>query len=168
MAPDTRTGNHSGDDFDRQVARLAARLRDEGQAPARDLWPDIDAALDRQAPASTGRRRTGNGRTFALAASVLLLVGMGYIAMQQRHGPIGATNLDAVPAVVRAGGPVVSGLQAGAQAVDRALHDLQAALDAAPEDANLPRLILMIHQSRARLLRSQIKAETGAMAPAGL
>jgi len=32
--------------FDRQTAALAARLRDGGVEPARDLWPELSAALD--------------------------------------------------------------------------------------------------------------------------
>jgi hypothetical protein len=48
----------------------------------------------------------------------------------------------------------------GLRAVEAALDELQAALVMSPDDPDLSRLFLMIHQSRGRLLRLQADGGT--------
>ena len=80
--------------LDRQMDSLAGPLRDKGISPRRDLWPDINQAIDRAEAMAGGIRKTrtrplAGWRIAALAASVLLLVGVGLV---QRGGLPG--NLD--------------------------------------------------------------------------
>jgi anti-sigma-K factor RskA len=128
--------------MDRQVAQLAARLRDQGVAPDRDLWPDIDAALDKveQQPLRPRRRTEGRlWRMVALAATLALAVGLGYVGTQ---GPDGQ--------------PADLAVNAGASSLeklDHTLGELNQALSLDPENRNLSRLVLLVHRSRADILR---------------
>jgi ferric-dicitrate binding protein FerR (iron transport regulator) len=128
--------------MDRQVAQVAARLKDQGVAPGRDLWPDIDAALDKVEQQPLRPRRRPEGRVWrgvALAATLALAVGLGYVGMQ---GPDGQ--------------PADLAVNAGAsplEKLDHTLGELNQALSLDPENRNLSRLVLLVHRSRADILR---------------
>ncbi|MBM4132073.1 hypothetical protein FJ250_13790 [bacterium] len=174
------------DTFDRQVATAAARLREGGVEPARDLWPELAAALDAAGDAHrdahrdarhgahTGRRGARPAwprwSQAALAASVVLAIGLGLTT----RGPAPGGTAGA-PAAVPADGPAamatpspassaaaspVAAAREGLRAVAAALAEVEAALSQSPDDPDLSRLVLMIHHSRGRLLRLQ--AESGA------
>lgn len=161
--------------FDRQVGALAARLRDEGVAPERDLWPDISRALDAAGdPGRAHGRRTVARRGVlwagaALAACVLVAVGAGLTGVRPGSAPVArlpgapaaagtAASAPALPAAAPTPGPVAT--RQGLRAVEAALDELQAALAQAPDDPDLSRLVLMIHHSRGRLLRLQADGGT--------
>jgi hypothetical protein len=147
------------DAFVGRLSALAAALREDGVEPARDLWPDIERALD--TTGATGRRATRYkaARTWtgaALAATVLLAIGLGVADL--RPGP------DVRPAIpvardtttLQPGGSAGSATaRQGLHAVDQALNELQAALRQSPNDPDLSRLVMLIHHSRGRLLRLQ-------------
>jgi hypothetical protein len=159
--------------LDRQVSALAARLRDEGVAPERDLWPDISRALDAAgAPGRAVGRRTAarSGSLWAaaaLAACVLVAVGAGLTGVRPGSDPVARSpevpaadgnrrkRWAGVGADVRTGGHAP-----GLRAVEAALDELQAALVLSPDDPDLSRLVLMIHHSRGRLLRLQADGGT--------
>lgn len=154
----------AGDEaFTGRLSALAAGIREDGVEPARDLWPDIERALD--ATGAAGRRSTryGAARTWAgaaLAATVLFAIGLGVADL--RPGPEGRTAAPVsrgavAPQPVGSTGPAPA--RQGLHAVDQALNDLQAALRQSPDDPDLSRLVMLIHHSRGRLLRLQ--AEDG-------
>jgi hypothetical protein len=181
MKPDPN-GQPVGDSFSRRLAELSAQLREEGVPPARDLWPDLDHALDR-AMATGGRpqmarrglarrglarrilARGGPWLTAALAATVLVLVGLGVVGREpapgNAPGNVIGGRLAARPAAETApaaaaplSGPAATRL--GLRAVEAALDELQAALKQSPNDPDLSRLVLVIHHSRGRLLHQQV------------
>lgn len=159
--------------FDRQAGALAVRLREDGVAPARDLWPELSAALDAAGDPSAGARAGRRGARpawpqwsqAALAAGVVLAIGLGLTARGPAPGgsaavpnagpaavstPVPETSADASP---------VAAAREGLRAVAQALAEVEAALTQSPDDPDLSRLVLMIHHSRGRLLRLQ--AENG-------
>lgn len=159
--------------LERQVSALAARLRDEGIAPERDLWPDISRALDAAgAPGRAVGRRTAarSGSLWAaaaLAACVLVAVGAGLTGVRPGSDPVArspevpaadGTGANVGPASAPTSGPVAT--RQGLRAVEAALDELQAALVLSPDDPDLSRLVLMIHHSRGRLLRLQADGGT--------
>ncbi len=172
MRDDSRRSPHPGDAdgltaadrrLDLQIGRTARRLRDEGAPPPRDLWPDIAAGIDQVERRRLPRRRSaGLRRAAALAACLLLLLGFGLVE-RVGEGPAGPAAESAPPAA-DSGSPWA----AGREAVEVAFADLNAAFDVAPEDANISRLIMLLHRSRSRLLREEIHQETGAAARPGL
>lgn len=160
--------------FDRQTAALAARLRDGGVEPARDLWPELSAALDAAGTPHGGARAGRRGARpawprwsqAALAASVVLAIGLGLTARGPAPGgtasspPAGpAAESTPTPSTPTAASPAATARE-GLRAVARALAEVEAALAQSPDDPDLSRLVLMIHHSRGRLLRLQ--AESGA------
>jgi len=176
MKPELPT-QPAGDALSRRLAELSAQLREEGVPPARDLWPDLDRALDRApatgaAPQGSGGRlvqgrlasrrlvRGGPWLTAALAATVLVMVGLGVVGRGTAPGTAPEAHLASRPAPETApaaaapvAGPAATRL--GLRAVEAALDELQAALRQSPNDPDLSRLVLMIHHSRGRLLRLQ-------------
>lgn len=149
----------TGDAFARQLAALSAQLRDCGVPPARDLWPDLERALDRSPaagfPPISARRRLVSGGLWvsaALAATVLLVVGFG---LAGRGNVPGAAQRGPVAALAPAPVPENVATRQGLRAAEQALADLQTALKRSPDSPDLSRLVLMIHHSRGRLLRLQ-------------
>jgi hypothetical protein len=129
------------------LERLAGQLRDTGVAPDRDLWSDINAAIDRREQVS-GRaaRRPGRGRRLrfaAMAAALTLMLAAGWAHVRS------VNENGALPEIAgrwesRAGGLAV---------IDQALDELTLALADDPENGNLSHLVLMIHKTRGNLLR---------------
>lgn len=163
--------------FERRLEQLAPRLRDDGLEPGRDLWPAISAAID---AAAAPRRRDGLAvtprpaqawwPTAALAAAIVLMIGVGLAGRRPGDADPAAGARATAPATAAAGdaAPAVEGAAAGQPAtaardglreVGRALADVQSALTQAPDDPDLARLVMLIHHSRGRLLRLQ--AEDG-------
>lgn len=149
--------------FARQVALAAARLREQGVPPEHDLWPGISLALDAAAREAAGGRRARPAPALhrwpatALAASVLLAIGVGLSGWRGDPADTGGPQVQAPVPVSAAARPEAGadGARDGLRAVGAALDELQAALALAPDDPDLSRLVLMIHHSRGRLLRLQ-------------
>lgn len=156
----------AGTAFDRQLSAAAACLREDGVPPAHDLWPGISLALDKAEAggARPGRRRPARRwAQAALAASVLLAVGLGLSGWQPGGSPGTARGPQPAPgsgdqAAASPTGPAAT--RQGLRAVEAALDEVQAALAQSPDDPELSRLVRLIHHSRGRLLRLQ--AEGGA------
>ena len=149
--------NHDHD-LDKQLDRLAPKLRDTGISPERDLWPDIDQAISRVNGVRPvhGRRLTG-WRIVALAASVLLLVGVGLVQQSGVPGKSSmpqATRDENVGPLAGAELTVSEDGPGSMQQVDQALADLRRALAADPNNSSLSRLVMMIHKSRGNLTRN--------------
>ncbi len=144
--------NQQGSDpLDQQLNRVTRALRDTGIAPERDLWPEIEQAIDQAGPIGSIRTHNLAGwRVVALAASVLLLVGIGLV----QHG-----GLPGNPSDFQALGPEsrIENPASSRQVVDQALVDLNEALAADPYNTSLSRLVLMIHKSRGKMIRNTAK-----------
>lgn len=125
--------------LDRQITQLAGQLREQGLSPERDLWPAIDGALDRLEKTRLRRmRRPGlpglpdAWRVASLAACLALVLGLGYVGRTTSSPPDHYSDL---------------------RRLDNTLQDLNEALQQDPENQNLARLVLMVHKSRADVLR---------------
>lgn len=132
---------------DKQLQRLAGQLRDTGIAPDRDLWPDINAAIDAEESKTesrpTGRSAAGYWRLAGVAAALVLMLTAGWVGI----GSI--TDEAALPHVADD-----SGGQAGGLAVlNKALDELNLALADDPDNRSLSQLVLMVHKTRGNLLR---------------
>ncbi len=133
--------------LDQQLDRLTPKLKETGISPERDLWPDINRALDHvdQIPAIRNRGLTG-WRIVALAASVLLLVGVGLV----QHGSLPGKSSDYQASL---DGTPPSNMEV----LDQALADLNSALASDPNNSNLSQLVLMIHKSRGKMIRNAVR-----------
>ena len=140
------------DQRDKQLERLAGQMRDTGTSPDRDLWPDINAAIDREEPRSAHRaprRKRGSWlRPAAVAAALTLMLAAGWVGINSITG-------DAITADV--GSPGIVGESViparGLAVIDKALDELTLALADDPENRNLSHLVLMVHKTRGNLLR---------------
>lgn len=146
--------------LDRQLERLNARLREDGVAPERDLWPDIDRAIASVDRIGARPKRTPQvWRIAALAACLLLVVGIGLV----QFGGLGAGGQPGAPVAGQDApvGPVaMTGTDDGPssmQLVDKALDELNTALAQDPNNKSLSRLILMLHRSRGDLVRNSAR-----------
>jgi hypothetical protein len=138
------------DRIDEQVQRLAGSLRDEGVAPPRDLWGEIDAAISvaEQHQLRPGTRRPWP-RVFASAAAVAVLVVAGWWGMQQPTlEPLADTPTEWAAAPAEG---------SNLDMVNQALNELNVALAADPDNRSLANLSLMLHQSRGRLMRQNME-----------
>ena len=144
--------------LDRQIDNLTDSLRDQGLAPGRDLWPGIDEAIGRTEQASRGALRAGwlsGWRMAALAASLALIIGVGYV------GTTGDGSLEAYRAgteqdinlAYSPGNIAAADNPSALQRLDRSLGELNEALIKDPENRNLSRLVLLVHKSRANIMR---------------
>jgi hypothetical protein len=130
---------------DRQLQRLAGQMRDTGVAPNRDLWPDINAAIDLEEsrPRSSRPRPANPWRLAAVAAALVLMLAAGWVG-------IGSITGEAViPGVAEDSVDQESGLAV----IDRALDELNLALADDPENRSLSQLVLMVHKTRGSLMR---------------
>ena len=133
--------------------RRQLRELQQPQTPRRDLWPAIDAALDQtdarsSAPASawSARRRTLAG--VAMAASLLLVVGMGWRLWLTVHTAssesVGTTShANWKPADPRLAGAAIE--------LDAARLELKMAIEQAPDSAALQRLLRHTERQQAQL-----------------
>jgi hypothetical protein len=143
---------HREDRLDAQLRHAAGELRDRGQAPPRDLWPDIDAAITaaERRQLRAGEARPSRWLPWAAAAAMAMIALGGWWTSRQ-------------PAVPGGGGPVVAsrttlpppGSPAPADeltAIDAALDEVTSALAADPDNRSLTNLAMMLHRSRGRVL----------------
>jgi len=147
----------NNDHQDNQLSRLAGQIREEGTAPDRDLWPDIDAAIDRAEHRSVIRSPRRKGRPWlrlaAVAAALTVMLAAGWAGIRSITGDaiIGGVTTQEVASL---DGAVESETPASCLAViDQALDELILALKDDPENRNLSHLVLMVHKTRGNLLR---------------
>ncbi len=145
--------------MDRQVGRLAARMRDEGVPPPRDLWPEIDARLEDR-PGVVGRQSSDHRwRLAAVAATLLLLLGSGYFSggresLSSRGGMAAAEGrgeAEAPASLVALAVPESGHLL---RMMNETIGELEEAQTLVPENLKLSRLTVLAHQGRAELLRA--------------
>ena len=141
---------------DRQLERLAGQIRDTGVAPDRDLWPEINSAIDRQEHRSGNRNRlAGSGswpRLIASAAVMAVMLAAGWAGIRsvtENPVPPGAGPRAGLPG----GTSTPAGPGGGLEVIDQALDELTLALAEDPENRNLSHLVLVIHKTRGNLLR---------------
>lgn len=120
--------------LDRRITEAAGRLRDQGLSPDRDLWPGIDAALDRleRPRGRRGPRLPEAWRLTSLAACLALVLGLGSVGRQAPQVQDGYSDL---------------------RRLDDTLQELNEALQQDPDNQGLARLVLLVHKSRADVLR---------------
>lgn len=154
----------AGRSLERQLERLAPKLRETGIAPGRDLWPDIEAEIARREPGLRSGRGLSPWRIAALAASLLLVVGVGWV---QWNGAIPDAGPDPAPNGLRTAAPAAPGpvaavadedpLESSRNLLDDALDRLREARRRDPDNTGLTKLVLMIQESRGDLIRSAAK-----------
>ena len=142
---------------DSQLNRLAGQMRDTGTAPDRDLWPDIDAAIDAAEHRTVIRAPHRKGmpwmRLAAVAAVLTMMLSAGWVGIRTITGEaiIGDKTTQEVTSL---DGAVESDSPAsGLAVIDQALDELILALKDDPENRNLSHLVLMVHKTRGNLLR---------------
>lgn len=130
------------------------QLRDlrQPQLPPRDLWPSIDAALDRadavndDAAKAPRQRQRGLLVAASLAASALLIAGIGWQLWPTRHArQVVRSDLAAPhwkPSDPRLAGAAVE--------FTAARMELQQALQQAPDSPALRRLLVRTRQQQAQ------------------
>jgi hypothetical protein len=132
------------------------QLRDlqQPQAPRRDLWPAIDAALDRVDQAGTPpsaraprRRLLAGVAGVAVAASLLLVVGAGWHAWFAPPTPAEPART-ASHASWKPDDPRLAG---AAIELDAARLELQLAIEQAPDSTALHRLLRHTERQQAQL-----------------
>ncbi len=152
--------------LDKQVKHLAGRLRETGTAPSRDLWPDIDAALDKVDQRVDQDLKTAGSpwriwRLAALAATLALILGLGYLGnLDQPTLDPNLASDQGVPEVASVTSePNLEPTSALKKLADT-LHELNDALSLDPENRNLSRLVLLVHKSRADILRQNTQGRS--------
>jgi hypothetical protein len=130
------------------------QLRDlrRPQLPPRDLWPSIDAALDRVAAVNDDaakaprQRRRGLLVAASLAASALLIACIGWQLWPTRHAREVVRN-DVVAPNWKPSDPRLAG---AAVEFTAARMELQQALQQAPDSPALRRLLVRTRQQQAQ------------------
>ena len=130
------------------------QLRDLRQPvmPQHDLWPSIDAALDRPAAAAETTAKASPRRSrqrlalAGLAASALLVAGIGWQLWPMRHAP-DVVRTDVAAPVWKPSDPRLTG---AAVELAAARMELRQALQQAPDSPALRRLL-----ERTRLQQAQ-------------
>ena len=127
------------------------QLRDlrQPQLPPRDLWPSIDAALDRAGASSGEVSRPPQRRWLAaasLAASVLLVAAIAWQLWPAQHVREGARSDAAAPSWK----PSDPRLTGAAIELSTARMELQQALQQAPDSPALRRLLVRTQQQQAQ------------------
>ena len=135
---------------ERRPDGLGRRMRDGGIPPDRDLLPEINAAIDRE-EARRSVRPAGVvpwPRLLAVAAALTVVLVSAWTAVHRDEvelGPLGGPEMALLDTPDEGDG--------GMDVIDRALDELNQALDGDPENRNLSRLVLMVHKKRGDLLR---------------
>ncbi len=142
----------NNDKRDSQLSRLAGQMRDTGTAPDRDLWPDINAAIDREEPRSARRvlhlKHRSWLRPTAVAAALTLMLAAGWAGIRSITGEATIGDAGSLDVAGESEAPV-----SGLAVIDKALDELTLALAGDPENRNLSHLVLMVHKTRGNLLR---------------
>jgi hypothetical protein len=134
---------------ERHPDRLGRRMRDGGVPPERDLLPEINAAIDREEARRSVRPpdRVPWPRLMAVAAALTVVLVSAWTAVYRDE-----TGLGPLPGPQLAAREETDPGDGGMDVIDRALDELNRALATDPENRNLSRLVLMIHQKRGDLL----------------
>lgn len=128
----------------------------EPVTPRRDLWPELDAALDTAAPVADkpSRRRQG----WLLAASLAgLALFAGSVAMHLREQPNSATTAQASPDAAR-WHPADPRLAGAAVELDAANMELRQAMEQAPDSPALQRLLYRTQKQQSQLRQMEHQA----------
>jgi hypothetical protein len=140
----------------KHLSRVARGMRDEGVPPDRDLLPEINAAIDREESrrsVRSDRRAVPWPRLLAVAAALTVVLVSAWTAVYRDEidlGSIGGPQLAALDTAPASASEADGG---GLGVIDQALDELNAALNADPENRNLSSLVLMVHKKRGDLLR---------------
>lgn len=131
----------------------------EPVTPRRDLWPELDAALD-AADASTpavdkpSRRRQG----WLLAASVAgLALFAGSVVIHLREQPANVSTAQATPDAAR-WHPADPRLAGAAVELDAASMELRQAMEQAPDSPALQRLLYRTQKQQSQLRQMEHQA----------
>jgi hypothetical protein len=146
--------NHDRD-LDGQIHRLTPDLREKGIAPGEDLWPGIEAAMERAEGERPSVRPNSGGRIWrlaAVAASLALILGLGHVGTMDTSSHL-AQAPSGPPQMASAEFFPVSDSRSELRKLDHTLGELNQALSQDPDNRNLSRLVLLVHRSRADLLR---------------
>lgn len=152
--------------------RMALRALRRDIEPERDLWPDIAAKLP---PQRSARPRRSPGWPMALAASMLLALGVAWQANVPQSAPPASTEEQVVakplPKEAEALSvhyqaalreldtrPAPASWQPGLEALDRSADQVLAALRQSPESAQLLEQLRQIYTRRLALSRRAIFA----------
>jgi hypothetical protein len=142
--------------LDSRIDQLSGTLREQGMTPPRDLWPDIDRAIAAadQTPRRVRPAWVQPWRLTSLAASLALMLGLGYLGVTGGGAPQGQARHDAgLSRTYAAADQAAPGGVSSLQRLDNTLEKLNEALDRDPANTNLSRLVLLVHKSRASVLR---------------
>ncbi|MHA6204563.1 hypothetical protein ACXU4B_09080 [Dyella soli] len=131
----------------------------EPVTPRRDLWPDLDAALD---AAGTGappaRRRSQRYQAWLLAASFAgMALFAGGIAVHLRDRPL-ATNTASVTPDAARWRPTDPRLAGAAVELDAASMELRQAMQQAPGSPALQRLLFRTQKQQSQLRQMEHQA----------
>ena len=132
--------------MDKQVEHLAAELKQKGIAPERDLWPEIDQAIDKlEKTEKSGWRFPTKAwyRMAAVAATLALLLGSGYFSNPSPKQQVAQIT----------GVEVEDNNSSLLHSLNQTISDLDKAMALDPDNIKLTRLSLMTHKSRANLMR---------------
>ena len=137
---------------DSQLSRLVGQMRDTGTAPGRDLWPEIDAAIDQQEHRFTSQVPGRKGRPWlrmaAVAATLTLILAAGWAGIRSINGDSILQEVATLDGAEESEAPT-----SGLAIIDKALDELTLALADDPANRNLSHLVLMVHKTRGNLLR---------------
>ncbi|MCK9995094.1 MAG: hypothetical protein KAH56_02305 [Candidatus Krumholzibacteria bacterium] len=137
---------------DSQLNRLAGQMRDAGTVPGRDLWPDIDAAIDQAEHRTAIRAPRRKGRPWlrlaGVAAVLTLMLAAGWVGVRSITGDVITGDVASLNT-----GEAPETEANGLAVIDKALDELLLALKDDPENRNLSHLVLMVHKTRGHLLR---------------
>ncbi|MFT5316681.1 MAG: hypothetical protein ACI9UK_002527 [Candidatus Krumholzibacteriia bacterium] len=133
---------------DKRLAKTARSLSNQGMAPERDLWPDIDSAItaaeQNQIRPMASRRSPVWPRFAALAAAIGLVV----LGWWGSHSDIGEANLETRE---------VAQIKTHLEVIDDALAEVNQALAESPDDPNLTRMARKLYMSRGQALRENAR-----------
>ena len=139
----------------KHLSRVDRAMRDEGVPPDLDLLPEIDAAIDREESRRSVRREQAVPwpRLLAGAAALTLVLVAAWSGVYRDELDLGPRGGPEYAALDRATDGVTGSDDGGLGVIDHALDELNAALNADPENRNLSSLVLMVHKKRGNLLR---------------
>jgi len=151
MAPENDKNNQNVTAEEQRLAKIALSLRDEGLAPERDLWSDIDAAItvaEQNQIRPVVQRRSPVWPKFAALAAAIGLVVVGWWGS---HANLGEAQFEEKQ---------IAQSEINLEAIDQALSEVNRALAESPEDASLTRMARKLYLSRGRVLRENARSAT--------
>ncbi|RDJ00404.1 hypothetical protein DVT68_06280 [Dyella solisilvae] len=133
----------------------------EPMSPRRDLWADIDAALDTDASThveASGRRSPPRLQNWLVAASFVgISLFAGSLAVHLRDRPIATAATAPAPDIAR-WRPADPRLAGAAVELDAAHMELKQALEQAPNSPALQRLLYRTQQQQTQLRQMEHQA----------